>query len=152
MPTDTATPTKQKPKKLKTKDHLSTKAIHVPREPDEKYCNGKKSKRANEYCEQAPGWGTNHPGIGRCKWHGGAAPNYEQKVTHLRAAAAVEVYGLPRDIDPHDALLEELARTAGHVDWLRVQVGNLEHPGDTPDTQAKANNKGSKLVAPVGGG
>lgn len=49
------------------------------------------------------------------------------KAAHLvEAAQAVEQYGLPREINPHDALLEELARTAGHVDWLRMQVGDLK--------------------------
>lgn len=134
-----------------TRAHLATKAEHVPKEPDEQHCNGKVSKKANEYCQQAPGWGTDHPGIGRCKWHGGAAPNYRQQVSKLRAAAAVEQYGLPREIDPHDALLEELARTAGHVDWLRLQIANLEH-SDAHDGTPKPNNNGSKLVAPVGGG
>lgn len=138
-------------KKSNSRRHLPTADEHQHRDPDEKHCNGKKSKKANEYCQQPPGWGTDHAGVGRCKMHGGSAPNYQKQVTKLRAAALVETYGLPRDIDPHDALLEELARTAGHVDWLRVQVGNLEH-SEFPDGNAIPNNKGSKLVGPVGGG
>lgn len=34
-------------------------------------------------------------------------------------------YGLPREIDPADALLEEVYRTAGHVAWLEHQVRAL---------------------------
>jgi hypothetical protein len=89
------------------------------------------------YCGQAPGWGTEHVGIGRCKRHGGSAPLYAQKVEKLRAAVAVEQYGLPRHVDPHTALEEELDRSAGHVDWLRMQVAALE-------TEA--------MHGPVGGG
>jgi hypothetical protein len=42
------------------------------------------------------------------------------------ARRAVETYGLPRDISPADALLEEVRYTAGHVAWLREQVQALE--------------------------
>lgn len=38
------------------------------------------------------------------------------------AANAVQVYGLPRDVDPQTALLEEVHRTAGHVAWLGEKV------------------------------
>ena len=37
-------------------------------------------------------------------------------------------YGLPRDIDPAQALLEEVQRTAGHVAWLEQTVRDLD-PG-----------------------
>lgn len=30
--------------------------------------------RSGEPCRQAAGWGTDHPGVGRCKLHGGATP------------------------------------------------------------------------------
>lgn len=132
----------------------ATRYEHEHKESD-KACNGKIAKKANVYCSQPAGYGTDHVGIGRCKFHGGAAPNYRNKVQTLRAAAAVEQYGLPREIDPHDALLEELARTAGHVDWLRLQIANIEHSTtELPDGKSNPtpNNKGSKLVQPVGGG
>lgn len=37
----------------------------------------------------------------------------------------MDTYGLDREIDPRDALLEEVHRTAGAVDWLRGQVSAL---------------------------
>jgi hypothetical protein len=55
----------------------------------------------------------------------------------MRAAAYVEQYGLPRHIDPFQALEEELDRSAGHVDFLRLQVAALETEG---------------MHGPVGGG
>lgn len=115
---------------------------HVPRDPDDVQCNGKKSGKVNEYCQRPPGWGTDHPGIGRCKWHGGAAPNYAKKAQELEAAKAVQLYGLPVDIDPHIALLDELARTHGHVLWLRQRVGEIQHSTVTA----------TSMVGPVGGG
>jgi hypothetical protein len=41
------------------------------------------------------------------------------------AQRAVDTYGLPRDISPTDALLEEVRFTAGHVAWLRQRVSEL---------------------------
>jgi hypothetical protein len=41
------------------------------------------------------------------------------------AEVAVEVYGLPRKVDPHLALLEEVHRCAGHVAWLAQEVRSL---------------------------
>lgn len=93
--------------------------------------------RAGGTCGRPAGWGTDHPGIGRCKLHAGATPNHEKAAQREIAANAVEVYGLPREVDPHTALLEELWRTAGHVAWLRVRIGELE-----PE----------QLHGPVGGG
>jgi hypothetical protein len=35
------------------------------------------------------------------------------------------VYGDPIDIDPHTALMMEVQRTAGHVEWLRQLVNDI---------------------------
>jgi hypothetical protein len=52
-----------------------------------------------------------------------------RKAAQLEAARkAVAVYGLPRDVDPHVALLEELHHTAGHVQWLQTLIGSFETP------------------------
>jgi hypothetical protein len=45
------------------------------------------------------------------------------------ASDAVATYGLPREVEPAQALLEEVHRTAGHVAWL-AQVINAGTPGD----------------------
>lgn len=59
-----------------------------------------------------------------CRMHLGeqAAP-----VIALAAARqAVVTYGLPLDVSPGDALLDEVRYTAGHVAWLRERVRELE--------------------------
>lgn len=46
---------------------------HLPiREPG-RYCNARK-KQEEGYCKKPAGWGTDHPGLGRCRLHGGATP------------------------------------------------------------------------------
>jgi hypothetical protein len=81
--------------------------------------------RSGGHCAKPAGWGTKHQGIGRCRLHGGNSPTHNRSAERAQAAAAVATYGLPREVDPHTALLEELHRTAGIVAWLSAQVGEL---------------------------
>jgi hypothetical protein len=61
--------------------------------------------------------------------HGGKAPQVQRAVERRRqeeaARRAVVTYGLPRDVDPYEALREEIVRTAGHVAWLGAVVATL---------------------------
>jgi endonuclease/exonuclease/phosphatase family metal-dependent hydrolase len=61
--------------------------------------------------------------------HGGSAPQVKAAAERRRhqaaALAAVETYGLPREVAPDVALLEEVHRTAGHVAWLAKIVRGL---------------------------
>lgn len=43
-----------------------------------------------------------------------------------QARGVMTVYGESRDISPSAALLEEVARTAGHVDWLAARIRELD--------------------------
>jgi hypothetical protein len=52
-------------------------------------------------------------------------------MAEIRAIKAVANFGLPREIDPKDALLEELYRTAGAIDWLHAQILDLDPEGIT---------------------
>jgi hypothetical protein len=65
-----------------------------------------------------------------CKNHGGKSPGAvekaQQRIAQANAESAVATFGLPRDIDPHEALLEELHRTAGAVAWLGAVVAGIE--------------------------
>ncbi len=67
---------------------------------------------------------------GRCRKHGGASPQVLAKakrdLERAEAEKAVRTYGLPVDVDPADALLQEVHRTAGHVAYLGQIVGDLE--------------------------
>jgi hypothetical protein len=80
----------------------------------------------NELCTRPAGWGTDHAGTGPCKLHAGSTPRQAIAATVIQAKAAVVTFGLPREIDPRDALLEEVYRSAGAVDWLQQQVHKLE--------------------------
>lgn len=49
----------------------------------------------------------------------------EQERMEREMTKATETYGLPRDVDPGQAMLEEVRRTAGHVMWLQMQVNAI---------------------------
>ena len=71
-----------------------------------------------------------------CSTHGGKGRNRvaaarqwekERKVAGEmeRAERAVKTFGLPVTVTPQQALLDEIARTAGHVTWLGNMIGSL---------------------------
>lgn len=65
-----------------------------------------------------------------CTVHGGTTKQAKSAATRnlsrARAEQAVATYGLARDIEPHEAILEEIARTNGHVHWLAQVVADLQ--------------------------
>jgi hypothetical protein len=85
--------------------------------------------RSGGQCGRPAGWGTDHVGYGRCKLHGGCVPSGRKAAQRQMAADQVATYGLPREVDPHQALLEELHRTAGHVAYLGTIVAELDQDG-----------------------
>lgn len=90
-------------------------------------CGGKRrGEGAGKTCTRPAGWGTDHVGAGRCKLHGGKTPSHQQAGHKALAARAAATFGLPREVDPRDALLEEVYRTAGVVDWLQRKVRDLQ--------------------------
>ena len=96
----------------------------------------KKKARGGGPCNRHP-----LPGATVCYIHGGEARQVkakaEQRLQDEHARQAVATYGLPLEIEPHQALLDEVYRTHGHVIWLRDTIQALQ---------------AEQLHGPVGGG
>lgn len=80
-------------------------------------------------------------GLNVCGAHGGRSPQAkvigQRRVEAQAAEQAVRTLGLPIDITPTEALLEEVRWTAGHVAWLRDKVQELgDRPFDPADDEA----------------
>lgn len=94
--------------------------------PVDRRCTAR-SNRSGERCKKAA-----CKGATVCATHGGRAPQVKaaakRRQDEEKAAKAVATYGLPREISPDAALLEEVWRTAGHVQWLSELV-QLADPG-----------------------
>jgi hypothetical protein len=82
--------------------------------------------RAGTPCKRPAGAGTEHVGLGRCKHHGGCTPGQIKNVQAQQARLAAAEFGLARDIAPHDALIEELQRTAGLVSFYGARAAELQ--------------------------
>ena len=82
-----------------------------------------------------------------CIKHCGGTPQARgaagRRLAQAKAIQAVVTYGLPVDIEPQDALIEEVARTAGHVRWLAQLVSEIERAdlvwGVTEEQQVRAS-------------
>lgn len=62
-----------------------------------------------------------------CQLHGGKAPqSLRAGERRLELEKAQRKFGLPREIAPDQALLEEVHRTAGHVAYLQTKVQQLD--------------------------
>jgi hypothetical protein len=96
-----------------------------PETPPERPRCKAKSRRTGDRCQRWPMLGQDV-----CPTHGGKAPQNlaaaARRMAEVKAAKYVETFGLPREIDPRDALLEEVYRTAGAIDWLHAQVQELQ--------------------------
>lgn len=60
------------------------------------------------YCGQRAGWGTDHQGVGRCKYHNGRPPTHGRYARYLSTDLGDEIDRLMEDPDPLD-MEEELA-------------------------------------------
>lgn len=100
-------------------------------------------------CEQLAGWGTDHPGWGRCKMHMGATPAVAKNAARQQLASIVRLADR-RDVSPETVLLEEVARGAGAVAYFDALVAQLDDP-TTPraDLLISAWNEQRKLLAAV---
>lgn len=85
-----------------------------------------------------------------CRYHGGRAPQVQaaaaRRLEEQRAEEAVRTLGLPLDISPTEALLEEVRWTAGHVQWLRAKVQELEDGALVWGTSRTETEGGAALV------
>jgi hypothetical protein len=87
------------------------------------YCGGKLRGGKKGSCRKKAGWGTIHPGIGKCKLHGGGLPN------HVKAAAKAEqrlLLGIPIETNPYEALSMCIKIRAGEVKWLSDRMSELD--------------------------
>lgn len=94
--------------------------------PETPKCGAKIASRPGEFCKRAAGHGTDHLGVGCCKYHGGTAPTHRVHAERVMAAQEVARLGLPVEIDAQEALLQEVHRSAGAVAYLQRIISALD--------------------------
>jgi len=93
--------------------------------PPTKYCP--RIKADGEQCGNLMGYGTDHPGVGMCKFHGGSSPNHVKKAELERVRREMTVMGQPIDVDPFEALLNVIRVTEGEIRFASLMIAELEH-------------------------
>lgn len=84
-------------------------------------------KSSGEPCRNPAGYGTTHPGYGKCRYHYGNTPSHRKAGARLMLAGEArkicEAHGIdPRNIDPGRVMMEELARSYAIVNYLESQT------------------------------
>lgn len=105
----------------------------------DKKCSARKQDGST--CKLPAGWNTDHPGYGPCSHHFGSTPGGRKGAAYDMAAELSAFYGEPIDTNPIDALLNEVNRTAGHVEFLRKHIAQMSIPvpKDITDKKQVAN-------------
>lgn len=92
-------------------------------------------------CMRVAGSNTTHHGKGYCDYHDwqsqhevGKLPLQVQSVRQ-EAQRQVEFLGRPKPTDPHTALLDEVQRSAGMVEWLRERMAEKADEYETAKDQ-----------------
>lgn len=86
---------------------------------------GARTRHGSGTCAHTAGWGTDHPGYGRCKMHGGSSPGGRVQGQRLEAAHIVDVWGIEVETTPGQALLDLCRAKASEVVWWQTKVANL---------------------------
>ena len=87
-------------------------------------CGGKLHRRDGT-CTQPAGWGTDHPGHGRCKLHGGSAPSGRTAALTEQALAALEALDIEPMANPLEVLSQLAAEARALERLLRSHVAAL---------------------------
>lgn len=102
-----------------------------PAGPDIQLCGAHRAKQPEGVlCRRPAGWGTEHAGVGRCKWHGGNTGSHVKAAAVEIAKRECNLLGLPVvDINPADALLGEVKRTWRNIVALEALLAEVPtHP------------------------
>lgn len=97
--------------------------------PDPRHCGAPK-RQGGGTCTRPAGWGTPHPGIGRCKLHGGSTP------THVAAARQVQARAALAKVWDRDA-----APVTDAVVAMQRLAGQLEHAADVLGSRIGGNQE-----------
>lgn len=90
-------------------------------------------------CKAPAGSRTTHWGTGKCSRHEGSFKYYNLKQVRLYVQQKLDsgLYGDPLQISPDEALLLEVHRTAGHVEWLRQTIQQMGEERDSANRDSK---------------
>ena len=106
-------------------------------EPPYAICGHKKKEaRGGGKCQHKAGAGTDHPGYGRCKWHGGTSAANKTHAMRLEAKERLDTLGVALDVKPHFALEAMVQVSAGAVAYEGIAATSGAQNIATPNNAA----------------
>lgn len=99
----------------------------------------KTGKKAGTQCDRPSGYGTDHPGLGRCNLHGGNLPGHIKHTANAELSMLVEE---PVHMDPNQALLWCVSLAAQDIRWINAQIAELEQAQCVPLTTVSESGTG----------
>jgi hypothetical protein len=87
---------------------------------------GAKLRKRDKTCQQVAGWGTGHPGVGRCRLHGGSSPQAEVAGQVEIARTDFRAIGQRLPSHPAEALLEMLSAAHAEFRYWQDEVTKLD--------------------------
>jgi len=106
---------------------------HTPEQRNRHALCGAKRRHSEETCRLFAGQGTSHPGVGRCKLHGGNTQTHKKHAVKESArkesdkahAMLAARFGELVPVEPTEALLTILHLSFGHLCWLRSELAHM---------------------------
>jgi hypothetical protein len=105
------------------------------REQRDKHALCSAKKKNGEPCRKFAGEGTDHPGVGRCKYHLGRTDAHKKNAVKVEAQRRLMVIGKEIDIDPINALLWTVRLSAGHCFLIQSELAKHKQPTKTFEGQ-----------------
>ena len=94
------------------------------REQRERHALCGAKKKNGDPCRKFAGEGTEHPGVGRCKYHFGNAESHKKHAVKVEAERRLMTIGQEVNINPIEALLWTVRVSAGHMILLQSELEN----------------------------
>ncbi|MGW2520451.1 hypothetical protein ACWC09_26250 [Streptomyces sp. NPDC001617] len=92
---------------------------------------GARKRQGEGTCNKTAGWGTDHPGTGRCRLHGGSTPTQKQAAHTAQAEANARKALATLNVESVDNPLAALSRLAGQaVAWQEALADCVNRLGD----------------------
>lgn len=114
--------------------------------PHNEKCGARKTDGSGDTCGNEAGYGTDHIGVGACKWHGGATESGKKRAATLLAARVIGGYAGEVDIDPVDGILWCVRMAAGEIAHINQYAALLSANDDVDDEHHFASIKLQRLM------
>lgn len=100
--------------------------MHTSEQRDLQPLCGARKRSNGEPCRAFAGQGTDHPGVGKCKFHGGSTSSHRTHAIVQQAKAKAARIAEPFDMEPVEALIWMVNLSAGQVRYLAEELSTLD--------------------------